>query len=110
MPSEVELTVFRVVQEALNNVRKHASSATEVDITLRFDEEEVTVSVADNGSGFRVPETHDLIQEGHLGLAGMKERARLIGGVLSIVSAPEKGTTVALWTPLEGPDSFGDSV
>ena len=110
LPSEVELTVFRVVQEALTNVRKHASSATSVDVTLRFDEEDVTAGVTDNGPGFHVSEPNGLIREGHLGLAGMNERARLIGGVLSIVSTSGEGTTVTLRTPLEGPGSFGDSV
>jgi len=99
---ELELTVFRVVQEALTNVRKHALSTTQVNVTLYFEEGEVLAAVEDNGPGFPPPDVQALVQKGHLGLAGMHERAQLFGGAVSITSAPGKGTTTVLRLPTPG--------
>ncbi len=101
LPSELELTVFRIAQEALSNVRKHASSARRVSLALIFDKREVTLVVEDNGPGFVVAGPGVLLQQGHLGLAGMAERARLFGGELSVEPAVEKGTTIVLRLPVE---------
>ncbi len=96
---ELELTVFRVVQEALTNVRKHAPAATQVNVTLYFEEWGILVTVEDNGPGFQPPDIQALARHGHLGLAGMYERASLFDGELSITSAPGEGTTITLHLP-----------
>ena len=102
---ELELTTFRVAQEALSNVRKHARSATRVDVALVYEDWGLMLMVEDNGDGFETVEREGLIRDGHLGLAGMMERAQLFGGELSIVSAPGEGTTVSLRLPALPADS-----
>jgi signal transduction histidine kinase len=99
LAAELELTVFRVVQEALTNIRKHTPGATQVNVTLYFEEWGVLVTVEDNGSGFQSPDIQTLARHGHLGLAGMYERANLFDGELSITSAPGEGTTITLHLP-----------
>ncbi len=93
-PPEVELILFRVAQEALRNVWRH-SEASRAWVTVEFGDGKTTVAVRDNGKGFEVPRTMaDLTTVGKLGLAGMKERARLVGGKLTLESEPGAGTTV----------------
>lgn len=93
---ETELVLFRIVQEALTNVRKH-SHATEVMIQADFNPEKVKLSIADNGCGFELPEAIDgLARTGQLGLIGMRERARLLNGTLEVESELNKGTTITL--------------
>ena len=94
----VELAVFRIAQETLNNARKHAG-ATKVDLTLGFEKDRLRLRVVDNGSGFTVPAPEQLAVDGKLGLVGMGERARLAGGRFKIESAPGRGTTVTLEMP-----------
>jgi len=97
---EVELALFRIVQEALNNVRKH-SRASQVVTTVEFGEGKVTITVKDNGQGFELPNrTGDLATIGKLGLIGMHERAHLINGILTVRSAPGRGTTVTVSVPV----------
>jgi PAS domain S-box-containing protein len=96
---EVELVLFRVAQEALRNVWKH-SEASRAWVTLEFDHGKTTLSVRDNGKGFKAPRnTADLTNVGKLGLAGMEERVRLVGGKLILESKPGKGTTVTVEVP-----------
>jgi len=96
---EQELSVFRIVQEAFSNVRRH-SGATAVDMTIDFGEDAVTVILSDNGRGFSVPSrASDLVRSGRLGIVGMRERARLISGTLIVQSDIGKGTTVTLRVP-----------
>jgi signal transduction histidine kinase len=83
--------VFRIAQESLNNVRRHAQ-ATRVGLQLRLGDMGCELVVADDGVGFDVHE-HSF----GYGLLGMEERARALGGVLTIESSPGKGTTVRLW-------------
>ncbi len=93
---EVELILFRVAQEALRNVWRH-SGASRAWVTLEFGDDKTTLSVRDNGKGFEVPRSMaDLASVGKLGLAGMEERARLVGGKLTLESEPGKGTTVTV--------------
>ena len=99
LPREVELTTFRIAQEALSNVRKHARSATRVDVALVFEEWELMLMVEDDGEGFEVTDRESLLRDGHLGLAGMIERAQLFGGALSVVSTPGEGTALSLRLP-----------
>lgn len=96
---EMELTVFRVIQETLTNVRKHAPSATRVNVTLYFEDEEILATVGDNGPGFQPPDIQALVQKGHLGLVGMHERAHLFDGEIDITSTPGEGTTTVLRLP-----------
>jgi len=97
---ETELVLFRIAQEALNNVRKH-SGATEVLTTVEFTNGVVRISVTDNGQGFVVPDRSDLLVEsGKLGLTGMLERAHLAGGTLTVRSRPGEGTTVVAEIPV----------
>jgi len=101
LPPEIELTAFRIVQEALTNVRKHAPNATRVYVTVQFEEHSLSVRVEDNGPGFRVlPNTLEADTE-HLGLMGMKERAELLNGEFVLHSQPGEGTQVILRLPLE---------
>lgn len=96
LPEEVALVLFRITQEALRNVWRHAQ-ATRAEITVQFDENRTSVTVSDNGKGFKPPKTtDDLARDGKLGLAGMQERARLLGGSLTVQSEPGKGTTVTV--------------
>jgi two-component system sensor histidine kinase DegS len=100
LPSEVELAMFRIAQEALNNIRKHAQ-ASSVNIRVQLISNNLKMSIIDNGKGLSTSRlTGDLIKEGKLGVLGMEERARLIGGSLQIKSSPGKGTTVIARAPI----------
>lgn len=93
---EIELLLFRIAQEALRNVWKH-SKASKTWVTLEFDENKTVLTVKDNGKGFKLPErVGDLAAVGKLGLVGMQERARLVGGSLTVQSKPDKGTTITI--------------
>ncbi|MBI4295714.1 MAG: PAS domain-containing protein [Chloroflexi bacterium] len=95
LPSETELGIFRVTQEALRNVERHAG-ATYVAVFITFTEHGVTLNVIDNGRGFAMPASGDFTASGHLGLISMQERAQLLGGKLEIQSSPGKGAKVTL--------------
>lgn len=91
LASDAQLVVYRVAQEALSNAARH-SGASRVDVTLRRREDgDVELEAADDGRGFAFDES-----EGGLGIAGMRERALLVGGELSIESRPGRGTRVHL--------------
>lgn len=94
LPSEIETVVYRVVQEALTNVARHAA-ASRANVELSVEDRRVRATVADDGVGFTIDD--DLL--GSLGLAGMRERASLVDGRLEIVSGPGEGTTVMLEVP-----------
>lgn len=94
-PREVETVVYRVVQEALTNVVRHARAAS-AQVTLSAAPGCVRARVADDGAGFEPPAGRPR----SLGLAGMAERAGLVGGVVRIDSAPGRGTVVALEVPV----------
>lgn len=93
---EVELALYRMAQEALNNVSRHAS-ATRAELTISFSASEITMQVSDNGIGFEVPKSPaEFAPGGHFGLLGMYERAELIGARLEIVSGPNQGSKIAV--------------
>lgn len=94
-------TVYRVVQEALTNVARHAH-ARRVDIQLRTDADSVVVTVQDDGQGFPADV---LAKPGTHGLLGMRERASLAGGTLHLGAAPQGGACVEIRLPLAGPDN-----
>jgi len=97
---EVELLLFRVVQEALRNIGKH-SNASNAEVSITFNESTTTVIIRDNGKGFKLPtKISDLSRSGKLGLVGMQERVRLLGGRLELKSEPDRGTTVLVEAPV----------
>jgi len=97
---EREIALYRIVQEGLNNVTAH-SNASRADVTVDFTETEVVVTIADNGAGFVIPDRPgELAEAGHYGLLGMRERAELADGWLSIESQPGQGTTIEIHLPL----------
>jgi len=95
---EIELGAFRIVQEAVRNAVRHAG-ASKLRVSLGFQTGELALSVSDDGRGF-VPEDLGEQGSGHLGLLGMRERTRLLGGRLEVFSAPEQGTVVEATVPL----------
>jgi two-component system, NarL family, sensor histidine kinase DegS len=93
---DTELVLFRIAQAALHNVERHAR-ATEATVTVVFEPDRVLLVIADDGSGFRLPDdAADLAPGGKLGLLGMQERAQLVGAKLEITSAPGAGTRIAV--------------
>ncbi len=96
---ESELLLFRIVQEALNNIRKHAQ-ASEGKVTVEFTGDKTVLTIGDNGRGFELSgRVDDLPRSGKLGLAGMQERVRLLGGSLKVKSVLGKGTTLTVEVP-----------
>jgi len=97
--AEVELLLFRIVQEALSNVWKH-SGATNAEVTVAFDESSTSIAIKDDGRGFDLPlSVGALPSTGKLGLAGIHERVRLLGGNVKINSEPGKGTRISIEVP-----------
>jgi PAS domain S-box-containing protein len=94
---EIQTTCFRIAQEAITNAVRHAG-ATQIDLDLRREDENLQLNVQDNGRGFETPSAPS--QTIGLGLLGMKERAVLVGGRTRISSSPGKGTTVDATLPL----------
>jgi signal transduction histidine kinase len=91
----IEITVFRVIQEALNNIKRH-SQASEALVTFEFNAECLKVTIEDNGQGFRLPRKFArLAAEGKLGLVGMEERINSLGGTLQIRSKLGEGTILS---------------
>jgi signal transduction histidine kinase len=94
----VKITIFRIVQEALNNIIKHAD-ATNVNIKVDYLPAKVNILVRDNGKGFNLDLVQTRIGRTSLGLAGMEERAMLLGGSLEVHSRPHYGTEVEAMIP-----------
>ena len=102
LPSHVEVALFRIVQEAVTNVARHAD-ARHVEITLRRDDETVTVIIADDGKGFETQFGVGIAgRYDSVGLSGMAERVALLNGSLQVRSAPGAGTTVEVKVPWDG--------
>jgi signal transduction histidine kinase len=102
LPPDAELLLFRIAQEALRNVWRH-SNASRACLVVEFDDGAVRLSARDNGTGFEAPErAGDLAKQGKLGLAGMEERARLLGATFNLESKPGEGTTVGVEMPVGG--------
>jgi two-component system, NarL family, sensor kinase len=99
LPEHAELELVSLFQEALTNIRRHAS-ASEVDITLRGDARMVRLSIRDNGRGF----DPKIATAGHHGIVGMRERTRLLHGRLRVTSKSGVGTTVTATVPAAGED------
>jgi len=100
LPRDADLAVYRIVQEALANIARHAA-AHQAWITLRYRRDELQVIVKDDGAGFTPPaEAADLSRTGHFGLIGMRERAQHIGALLKVHSTPGRGARVTVHLPL----------
>jgi two-component system sensor histidine kinase DegS len=100
LPSEMQLTIFRILQECLTNIQKHAE-AKNTDVRLKYDGEMVSLVVSDDGVGFDATVKQ---KSGHYGLTNLLERAKKFRGTMDIQSAPGNGTTVhvTLVVPAEG--------
>ena len=94
----ISTAAYRIAQEALTNVARHAS-ANRVEVVLKTRDGLLTLAVADDGQGF---ESHHLSESEGLGVAGMRERATLVGGALEVHSEPKKGTRVYFKVPIDG--------
>ena len=96
LSSQIEVTIFRTVREALNNIKRH-SEATEAVVILEFASEYLKIMIKDNGRGFRPLQKLDkLATKGKLGLIGIRQRIDLIGGTFQIQSSPGSGTTLLI--------------
>jgi two-component system sensor histidine kinase DegS len=100
LPSDMEIGIYRIMQEALQNVSAHAQ-ARQTEVAITFSPDAVWLVIGDDGQGFDL----DLVQKnqiGHLGIMGMKERAESLGGQLVIQSALGQGTQIKLCVPMAG--------
>jgi signal transduction histidine kinase len=96
----METGLFRTVQEAVNNIARHAQ-ASQAWVRITWEPELLTIEVEDDGRGFDVQEAmSDTKSDRGLGLLGMEERVTLIGGTLTINSAPQAGTRIVIQVPL----------
>jgi two-component system, NarL family, sensor histidine kinase DegS len=101
LPPEVEVNIFRIAQEALHNIEKHAK-ATEANINIDTDTESLIITIRDNGQGFVPPHKFgSLVSKGKLGLIGIQERAKSLGGTFEIQSAPTEGTILSIRVPVQ---------
>lgn len=97
LPHEVELAFYRIAQEALNNVVRHAN-AQHAFLTIDFGDHEIKLEVRDDGVGFQMPKSPtDFAPSGHFGLLGIRERADLLGGRLEVQSTAGQGTRLSVW-------------
>ena len=99
LPEAVETALYRVVQEALTNAGKHASPKA-VSVLVHRSPREVRLVIEDDGKGFDASEP---VSEGQVGLVGIRERAHLVGGSVTVESSPGRGTTICVSVPLSGP-------
>lgn len=102
---DIELCLYRVAQEALQNVAKHAK-ASHVAISYRAEPGAVTLTVADDGVGIAADPNPNRNQS--FGMLGMKERVEAVGGRLTVTTAPGQGTTIQAWIPTEGGETDDD--
>jgi signal transduction histidine kinase len=99
LPADMEVAIYRILQEALNNVKKHAH-ATEVTVLAQFTNKHIVLTVEDNGRGFTVPASiTDFATSGSFGVMGLQERAQLFGGNIEVESQPDEGALVRLVMP-----------
>jgi signal transduction histidine kinase len=94
LDATIELALYRMAQEALSNIARHAR-ATRASLIISFSPTEVGLQVTDNGAGFKLPENpSEYAMHGHYGLLGLHERAELINAAMEIHTAPGEGTRV----------------
>ena len=100
VPDDLETLAYRVVQEALANIAKHAS-ATHVLVHVETDQNQLQIDVEDDGRGFDTAHSRDFLHEGRVGLASMRERVELASGTFAVRSTPGRGTAVMATIPLD---------
>lgn len=100
LPAHLETALYRIAQEALANVRKHAEAAN-AGLLLNASGDSVTLTIADDGNGFDVDAYLTDRPPTSFGLAGMRERVQLVGGSLSIRSAPGRGSQIRVTVPFD---------
>ncbi|MBN1643775.1 MAG: PAS domain S-box protein [Dehalococcoidales bacterium] len=98
--SSEEMLIYRIIQETLRNVGRH-SGAKSVQVSIKFESDSTVVEIKDDGKGFEISESMGFVQAGKIGLAGIQERAELLGGKLSISSKVGEGTILTLIIPKE---------
>jgi len=99
LPEQVRLTLFRILQQALSNIVRHAQASL-VKIRFQFDSGQIVLEIEDNGKGFTVPKRWvSLVRDGHLGLAGAAERVETVDGKFHVDSAPGRGTLIQVTVP-----------
>ena len=99
IPKTISTSLFRIYQECMNNVIRHAQASV-VQVRLLLDQNSVSLEVQDNGIGFHLPQDWlELARQGHLGLVGMRERAEAEGGEIRIRSGNPSGTTIQVKVP-----------
>lgn len=103
IPNEISLALYRVLQEAMTNIIRHAD-ANKVEVTIRYQGETLFVSIRDDGRGFSEEQAEFARRNDHIGLYGMKERVELLKGMFKIQSAPNCGTTILISIPLKEAD------
>jgi len=107
LPAEIELSLFRIIQEAMSNIVKHAG-AKNVSINIECNANECVLRIEDNGEGFDVSEVTGIDEGGRgAGLFGMKERVTMVGGTCSCQSQPGQGTIVVAKVPILGSTADG---
>ncbi len=96
---ELEILIFRIIQEALSNIGRHAH-ASSAKVRIEFLDNKTIFTISDNGVGFDLPESvDDLPRIGRLGLAGIHERAQLLDGLFNVLSIKGEGTTITIEMP-----------
>ncbi|MFA4837751.1 MAG: sensor histidine kinase, partial [Dehalococcoidia bacterium] len=100
LSTNIELSLYRIAQEAISNIQRHAKAST-AKVTLTFGKDKVSLSIIDDGCGFNVPArlTH-FAGKGKLGIVGMNERSMDIGATIKFESEPGKGTAVNVEVPI----------
>jgi signal transduction histidine kinase len=100
IPDDLETLAFRVVQESLTNVGKHAG-ATRVTVHVESDQSQLRIEIEDDGQGFETGDVRDHLRAGRVGLASMRERVELASGTFAVRSTPGRGTAVMATIPLD---------
>jgi signal transduction histidine kinase len=100
IPGDLETLAFRVVQEALTNIAKHAD-ASRVTVHVSSEQEHLRIEVEDDGTGFETERARDFLRSGRVGLASMRERVELASGTFAVRSTPGRGTAVMATIPLD---------
>jgi signal transduction histidine kinase len=101
LPDEVNTAIYRIAQEALTNIARHAEGASAVSLLINCNNDLVQMTIEDNGCGFDPAERLNRSNYSGLGLAGMRERAALVGGTIEIESSQASGTTIYVRVPIE---------
>jgi PAS domain S-box-containing protein len=105
MSESVRLALFRIYQEAMNNITRH-SHASRVDVEVQAGDQRLVMKIRDDGVGFDLPaDWLDLARDGHLGLVGILERAEAVNGRVNVITRPGEGTELIVEIPLEDPSA-----